>query len=83
MRPAVWLERVERRVDHVDPEPAVVEGHAAVDEHDLAALLEHEAVHSDLAEAAERHDAHHGAIVVQEGLFFADTFAFGGGLLYT
>ena len=44
-------------VHDVDAEPAVVERDAAVDEHDLAALLERQAVHADLAEAAEGDDA--------------------------
>ena len=60
---AVRLEGVERRVDDVDAEPARVERDAAVDDQELAALLESEAVHPDLAEAAERDVPAYGAHV--------------------
>ena len=56
---AIRLERGEVGVDDVDAEAAVVERDAAVDEHDLAALLERQAVHADLAEAAERRGREH------------------------
>ena len=61
-------EAVERRevgVDDVDPEAAVVERDAAVDEQSFAALLDRHAVHADLAEASERKDADHGADLAQ------------------
>ena len=66
---AVSFERREIGVDDVDPEAAVVEGHAAVDEQDLAPLLERQAVHPDLAQAAERHDADRAVCLraVQQG----------------
>ena len=54
---AVRLEPAEIGVNDVDPEVPVVEGHAAVDQQDLAPLLEHEAVHPHLAQTAEGHDA--------------------------
>ena len=56
-RDPVVVEGPELRVDHVDPEPAVVERHPAVDDQGLAALLEGEAVHADFAEATEDEDA--------------------------
>jgi hypothetical protein len=40
-------------VDRIDPEPAVVERDATIDEQDLSALLESEAVHPYLAQTAE------------------------------
>jgi len=50
-------------MNDVDAEPSVIERHAAIDEHHLAALLDREAVHADFAETAEREDgnrAHRG-----------------------
>ncbi len=52
------LEQVrEVRVDDVDAEIALGEHDAAVDHEQVAVLLDREAVHADLAETAERHEA--------------------------
>jgi hypothetical protein len=49
----------------VDPETAIIERDAAVDEQSLAILLDRHAIHADLAEASERKDAQHGPDVAQ------------------
>ena len=58
--PAMRAPKVSRArkvgVNDVDAEAAVVERDAAVDEQDVAALLDGHAVHADLAEAAERQE---------------------------
>ena len=54
---AVAGERLEIGVHDVDPQPSVVERHAAVDEQDLAPLLERKAVHPNLTQAAQRDEA--------------------------
>jgi hypothetical protein len=51
---AVALECAKVGMHDVDAETAVVKGNAAIDDEDLAVLLEREAVHADLAKAAER-----------------------------
>jgi hypothetical protein len=53
----VPLQRREVRVHDVDAEPSTVEGHTAVDHQHLTSLLEGEAVHANLAEAAEWDEA--------------------------
>jgi len=53
--PREALERAEVGVNDVDAEPPVVEGDAAVDQEDLPVLLDREAVHPHLAEAAQGH----------------------------
>ena len=52
--PRVGLEHPEIGVDDVHPQAATVEGHPAVDDEELATLLEGEDVHPDLSQAAER-----------------------------
>jgi hypothetical protein len=55
--PAKGLERAEIGVNDVDPEAAMVERDATIDEEHPATLFEGEAVHAHLAEAPERTDA--------------------------
>ena len=64
------LERREIRVDHVDPEVAVIEGDAAVDDQGLFALRHGKAVHPDFSETAEREDPNrsHGAVLAYHAL---------------
>jgi hypothetical protein len=52
-RDAVIGERFEVGMNDVDTEASVVEGHPAIDDEHLAALLEREAIHANLAQAAE------------------------------
>jgi hypothetical protein len=56
-RDAVALESREVRVHHVDAETSPVEPDPAVDDEHFASLLEGEAVHPDLAKAAEGDEA--------------------------
>jgi hypothetical protein len=55
-------------LDDVDTEPPVVERDAVIDEHDVPVLLEREAVHADLSEAAERKDPEHDPRLSTSGL---------------
>ena len=51
---AVLEKVVEARSGNINPEAVTGKGHSTVDEDDAIAALEREAVHSDLAQAAER-----------------------------
>ena len=51
---AVLEQVVEARSRNIDPEAVAGKGHSTVDEDNPIAALERQAVHSDLAQAAER-----------------------------
>ena len=65
------LEPGEVRVDDVHTELAVGEHHPAVDDDDVALVLEREAIHADLAETAEGDDvqgvAHYAGFIRENG----------------